>query len=116
VCRVAFPRKRSVPRRKLLHFLLDGEDPGEGRLLLASRHGEFLHDDDLEAEEVRPTVHVQTVEEVKTVEKIPFTTSYRYNNRMWHTQSRVAVPGEVGKKEITYHVTFENGGKLPVGK
>jgi len=52
-------------------FLLDGEDPGEGRLLLASRHGEFLHDDDLEAEEVRPTVHVQTVEEVKTVEKIP---------------------------------------------
>jgi len=52
-------------------FLLDGEDPGEGRLLLASRHGEFLHDDDLEAEEVRPTVHVQTVEEVKTVEKNP---------------------------------------------
>jgi len=93
-------------------FLLDGEDPGEGRLLLASRHGEFLHDDDLEAEEVRPTVHVQTVEEVKTVEKIPFTTSYRYNNRMWHTQSRVAVPGEVGKKEITYHVTFENGREI----
>lgn len=94
-------------------FLRDGEDPGEGRLLLASRHGGALRDDNLELEEeALPTVHVQTIEEVKIVEKIPYKTSYKYNDKMWYAQSRVAVQGTAGKKEVTYHVTCENGQEI----
>lgn len=94
-------------------FLLDGEEPGEGRLLIASRHGGALRDHDvLESETAWPTVHVQTVEEVKTVESIPFSTSYRCNDKMWYAQSRVAVQGKAGKKEVAYHVTCENGREI----
>ena len=88
-------------------LLRGGKDPGEGRLLLASRSGDDLHKD-----EPCPTVHVRTVEEVKVVKKIPYKTSYRYTNKMWYAQSRVAVQGKAGQKEVSYHVTRENGEEI----
>ena len=88
-------------------LLRGGKDPGKGRLLLASRSG-----DDRRKDEACPVVHVQTVEEVKVVEKIPYKTSYRYTSKMWYAQSRVAVQGKSGQKEVAYHVTRENGREI----
>jgi murein DD-endopeptidase MepM/ murein hydrolase activator NlpD len=94
-------------------LLLSSEASYESRLLLASRHGESLRENEpAESEEFLPTVHVQTVEEVKTTEQIPFTTSYTYNDKMWYAQSHVLVPGKAGEKEVTYHVTRENGKEI----
>lgn len=90
-------------------LLLGGENDAENRLLLASRQGEPLRDEPSEGEAVLPTVHVQTVEEHRVVESIPFTTEYTYNDKMWHVQSNVLIPGEPGEKEVTYHVTCRNG-------
>ncbi len=76
--------------------------------LLESRYGEPLRGDELSGPPL-PVVHVQTVEEVKTVERIPFSTSYTYNDKMWHAQSNVLIPGVDGEKAVTYHVTRKNG-------
>ncbi len=84
----------------------DGEIE-EGRALLASRAGEKL-----QLEEALPQVHVQTVEEIRVTETIPFKTSYRYSSKMWYAQSRVITQGEAGKKEVSYHVTRENGREI----
>ncbi len=93
--------------------LLCGETPGNSRLLLASRHGDMLRENvSVETGETFPKIHVQTVEEVKTVEKIPFTTSHTYNSKMWYAQSHVLIPGKAGNKEVTYHVTRENGKEI----
>ncbi|NLA46863.1 MAG: peptidoglycan DD-metalloendopeptidase family protein [Firmicutes bacterium] len=94
-------------------FLLCGANPENSRLLLASRHGEALREKVLpETDEALPAIHVQTVEEVKTVEAIPYDTSYTYNDKMWYAQSHVLIPGKAGKKEVTYHVTRENGEEI----
>lgn len=85
-------------------LLRGGKDTAEGRALLASRAG-----DGLQKEEPLPTVHVQTVEEIKITESIPFQTSYRHSNKMWYAQSRVVTRGKTGEKEVSYHVTRENG-------
>ena len=99
---------------EVMVLLRGGKDPGEGRMLLASRSG-----DDLREEERCPKVHVQTVEEVKMVEKIPYKTSYRHTSKLWYAQSREVVKGKAGQKEIAYHVTRENGkeiGRQKVGE
>lgn len=83
----------------------------EAGRLLESRYGEAARDDE-SLGPVLPVVHVQTVEEVKTVEKIPFSTSYTYNDKMWHAQSNVLIPGEEGERAVTYHVTRENGEEI----
>lgn len=94
-------------------LLLSSEASDESRLLLASRHGESLRENEpAEPEESLSTVHVQTVEEVQATEQIPFTTSYTYNDKMWYAQSHVLVPGKAGEKEVTYHVTRENGKEI----
>lgn len=83
-------------------FLRDGPETGEERILLASRDGERSG----------PLVHVQTVEEVKALEKIPCQVSYRYTDALWCAQSRVLEPGKAGKKEVAYQVTRENGREI----
>lgn len=89
-------------------LLLSCNGDNEAGRLLESRYGEPVREDGISGM-VLPLVHVQTVEEVKTVEKIPFATSYTYNDEMWHAQSNVLIPGEEGEKAVTYHVTRENG-------
>src|SRR5690606_22336433 len=89
-------------------LLLCAADLGRSRLQLASRQGELLR----EAAAALPAIHVRTVEEVKAVETIPYDKSYVYNDKMWYAQSHVLIPGKAGKKEVTYHVTRENGKEI----
>ncbi len=90
--------------------LLSGEMPNEDRLLLASRHGGSLRlNGASDMEPLFPVVHVHTVEEIKIAEKIPFKTSYTYNDKLWYVKSHVLTPGKVGEKVVTYRVTRENG-------
>lgn len=65
--------------------------------------------DKIELRAAEPLVHVTTVEEVTVIERIPFNTDYTYNSTMWTVQSRVTVPGVPGRKQVTYHITRENG-------
>lgn len=55
------------------------------------------------------TVNVRTLEELTIQESIPFSTEIEYDEEMWVVQQDVVEPGEEGTKEITYHVTRENG-------
>lgn len=58
---------------------------------------------------MEPLIHVTTVEEVMVQESVSFSTSYTNNSDLWVVQSRVVVAGVPGTKEVTYHVTRENG-------
>ncbi|MGM0651206.1 MAG: M23 family metallopeptidase [Bacillota bacterium] len=55
------------------------------------------------------TVNVRTLEELTTQESIPFSTEIEYDEEAWIVQQDVIEPGKDGVKEITYHVTRENG-------
>lgn len=56
-----------------------------------------------------PSIHVQTLEEVTVQEPIPFETEYVYDEEMWIVQKEIVTEGLEGQKELTYHVTRENG-------
>ena len=56
-----------------------------------------------------PLVNVKTVERLVTEESIPFETEYIYDSNLWRTQSRVKKNGVLGRKEVVYQVTRENG-------
>jgi murein DD-endopeptidase MepM/ murein hydrolase activator NlpD len=98
------------PAEEVAALLLAGGAYPE-RLRLASRGGspEASGQGDTAA---IPLVHVQTVEEVTAIEAIPFSTAYTYTNNLWYVQSRVAVPGKNGRKQVVYHVTRENGREI----
>ncbi len=53
-------------------------------------------------------IRVKTVEEVKIMEPIPFSTEVVYDDEMWLVDSEIDVPGEEGMKEIVYRVIREN--------
>lgn len=55
------------------------------------------------------SVNVKTLEEVTVFEEIPFSTEIVYDEEMWIVQSEVTTPGQVGRKEIVYHIIRENG-------
>jgi murein DD-endopeptidase MepM/ murein hydrolase activator NlpD len=54
-------------------------------------------------------VNVQTIEEVRVMELIPFDTEYTYDEELWIVEKDITVPGEEGEKEVIYHVIRENG-------
>lgn len=54
-------------------------------------------------------VKVRTIEKLTVRESIPFPTEVEYDEEMWIVQKDVLEQGKDGKKEITYHVTRENG-------
>jgi len=54
-------------------------------------------------------VNVQTVEEAIVFEEIPFSTEIVYDDEMWIVQSKIETPGQVGTKELVYHITRKNG-------
>ncbi len=56
-----------------------------------------------------PLVNVKTVERLVTEEGIPFETEYQYDSNLWRTQSKVIKNGVLGKKEVVYQITRENG-------
>ena len=56
-----------------------------------------------------PIVNITTIEEVVEEENIPYATQYTDDSSMWTSQSRVVTEGELGRKEVTYIVTRENG-------
>ncbi|NLA27959.1 MAG: peptidoglycan DD-metalloendopeptidase family protein [Firmicutes bacterium] len=106
------PEAVCVPQ-EAASLLLNSEESHESRLLLASRYDETLRENEPpELVGFLPEVHVRTLEEVRAVESIPFDTNYTYNDKMWHAQSHVLVPGKAGEKEVTYHVTSENGKEI----
>lgn len=102
-CRVS-PETVCTPEEAAL-ILQEGPSAGEGRLLLASREGSRESGSPV----TLPLVHVQTVEELRVIEKIPCQTSYRFTDALWYAQSRVLEPGQAGRKEVAYEVTRENG-------
>ncbi len=106
----AIPPEAVCTPEEAAGLLLSSQAADESRLLLASRYGEAMREEvPVEMDGFLPTVHVQTLEEVRNVESIPFSTSYTYNDKMWYVQSHVLIPGKAGEKEVTYHVTSENG-------
>jgi murein DD-endopeptidase MepM/ murein hydrolase activator NlpD len=54
-------------------------------------------------------VKVTTVEEMRVVETIPFTTEFIDDNRMYVNESTIETPGVDGEKEVLYQITRENG-------
>lgn len=54
-------------------------------------------------------VNVQTVEEVRMTEIIPFDTEYTYDEELWIVDKDITVPGEEGEKVVIYHIIRENG-------
>lgn len=56
-----------------------------------------------------PIVNVITVERMAVEENIPFDTRYIYDPGMWRVQTRVVEPGSLGRKEVIYQITRENG-------
>ena len=65
--------------------------------------------DELNLVTVEPLVNVLTVEEVTVTEKIPFTTKYVKDNKLYTSQTKVLTNGKMGEKEVTYLITVENG-------
>jgi len=59
-----------------------------------------------------PLVNVITVERLTVEESIPFNTRYIYDPGMWRVQSRVVEEGSLGRKEVTYQITRENGAEV----
>ncbi len=55
------------------------------------------------------SIHIRTLEEVLMVEPIPFETEIVEDEEMWIVQKEVIVEGKEGQKELTFHVTKENG-------
>ncbi|MCR3923422.1 MAG: peptidoglycan DD-metalloendopeptidase family protein [Firmicutes bacterium] len=66
-------------------------------------------EDELTLMKVEPLVNVIAVEEITIKERIPFTTSYVNDNKMYTSQSKVKTNGKTGEKSVTYQVTIENG-------
>jgi murein DD-endopeptidase MepM/ murein hydrolase activator NlpD len=56
-----------------------------------------------------PIVNVTTVERMVVEENIPFDTKYTYDSNMWRVQTRVVEAGTLGRKEVVYQITRENG-------
>lgn len=54
-------------------------------------------------------VKVTTLEEMRVVETIPFTTEYIDDNSMYVDESSIETPGVDGEKEVLYQITRENG-------
>lgn len=59
-----------------------------------------------------PMVNVITVERMVKEENIPFKTEYVYDNSKWRTQSNVIEEGVLGRKEVVYQITRENGEEI----
>jgi murein DD-endopeptidase MepM/ murein hydrolase activator NlpD len=55
------------------------------------------------------SVHVNTVEELRVKESVPYEVEYVYDEEMWIVQREITVEGEEGLKEVVYHITRENG-------
>lgn len=91
-----------LTRQKYDQELLDAS-----RQIIASRMGRSELDE--ETGPAVPAVHVRHVEKITVEERIPYTTQYTYNNKMYTGESRVVSPGKYGLKEVTYRVTYENG-------
>ena len=56
-----------------------------------------------------PLVNVTTVERMAVEESIPFDTRYVYDANMWQVQTKVVEPGALGRKEVVYQITRDNG-------
>ncbi len=67
----------------------------------------YVQDNSLSSEPV--FVNVRTLEELTVREPIPFSTEIEYDEEMWVVQKDVLEQGKDGAKEITYHITRENG-------
>ncbi len=59
-----------------------------------------------------PMVNVITVERMVQEENIPFKTENTYDGNMWRTQTRVVEEGVLGRKEVVYQITRENGEEI----
>ncbi|NLL57772.1 MAG: peptidoglycan DD-metalloendopeptidase family protein [Firmicutes bacterium] len=56
-----------------------------------------------------PLVNVTTVERMAVEESIPFETRYVYDDNMWQVQTKVIEQGALGRKEVVYQITRDNG-------
>lgn len=61
-------------------------------------------------------VNIQTIEEVRIKEIIPFDTEYIYDEDLWIVDKEITVYGEEGEKEVVYHITRENGVEIKRNK
>ncbi len=59
-----------------------------------------------------PLVTIISVEEHKVEEEIPYKTKYVYNDEMYVDKTNTKNDGKPGIKEITYHITRENGKQI----
>ena len=56
-----------------------------------------------------PLVNVKTVERMVIEESIPFNTKYTYDSNIWRVQTRIIEAGTLGRREVVYQITRENG-------
>lgn len=90
-------------------FLLTRQKPEQEFLVasrgtIATRGGESRLDG-----RTGPQVHVKSVEQVTVEEEVPYTTSYKYSDKMYLGESRELSPGKNGLQMSTYRVVRENG-------
>ena len=57
-------------------------------------------------------VHVQTLEELVVTEPIPFEIEIVEDETLWIVQKEILTEGVEGLKELTYHITRENGAEV----
>ncbi len=66
----------------------------------------------LDYELISAGVNVKTVEELVVTEIVHHDLEIEYDEEMWVVQTRVATPGQDGRKETVYHLTRINGNEV----
>ncbi len=101
-------------------YLVFDPEPSEKRIQLASRGERQSRESDTDDGEIsdgnilenKISLTVLTVEEEKEEEEIPFETRYVYNDLVESGKTKTLNEGVNGKKEITYHISKENGAEV----
>ena len=59
-----------------------------------------------------PLVNVSVTEEVTLTQRIPFSTKYEDDSKMYRGTTKVTKPGQYGYKDVTYRITKTNGNEV----
>jgi murein DD-endopeptidase MepM/ murein hydrolase activator NlpD len=59
-----------------------------------------------------PLVDVSVTQDVVLQQRIPYTTKYQNDSKMYKGKTKILEPGEYGVKEITVRITQENGSEV----